>query len=214
MSTYIQDIVDIMAFVLNDKDHITYDESVLLAAINQAIISVCLVRPDAYSEIDVVQTKAGSKQTLPDSAIRLISPCYRIEESEQVPVNLVSRRDLDNLNPGWIGQTTGKPVELAYDERLPSYYWCNPPALEGETLELAYTAIPDRIVSPQDEFPLSVKYVPPVTEYAYYLLFSRDSENNRTQQSAQSHLTVFKTLLGMKATADAQVSPVMVKEGG
>ena len=201
-------LIKLVSFILNDAAHVTYTEPDLLAAFNQSVKSTCLVRPDASSDISEVVLVAGSRQRLPPEALRLIAPCYRLDDDgKRYPLELVSRHDLDRLQPNWIN-AAGIVRELAIDERLPDFYWCNAPAREGEKLELAYNTLPESFTALTGQFPLSAKYEPVVAEYMLYLLLNRDSADTVNVQLAFSHLDTFRTLLGLKTQAEQMTSPV------
>lgn len=205
----VSECMELVSFILNDVDHVTYTEPVLVNACNMSVRSVCSVRPDASTAMGQVILVDGVMQELPAGGLRLLDYGYRIDpDGQRMPLNMVSRHDLDRLEPGWAAQPGGVVRELAYDERIPRLFWCVPPAVSGSVVEVLYSTLPEPVVSLDDPFPLSDKYSPVIAEYILYLIFSRDSESQAHQGKASAHLQACYQLLGMKMQSDAKVSPI------
>jgi len=206
----VAELLEPLAFTLNDESHVTYPVKHLLSAINNGCRMIAILRPDASTETEPVTLKAGALQHLPDKAQRLLQGCYRMEgEQPTTPLELVNRSDLDRLDPGWQNREATEDVqELMYDERFPKTYWCYPPAVEGLQLQLSFSVMPKRVASEDDDFPLSEKYIPVVIEWVLYLMWSRDAENSMNQQRASEHRNQFYAMLQIKTQADQMVSPI------
>ncbi len=204
-------------FILNDSDYVTYTKEDRVRALNSACMAIIIPRPDACVGIDPVELRKGPHQKLPEGSLRLLEPCYLLDEegNRQWPVELIVRSEQDRLDPDWIHQAqTTEIIEIMYDERTPQHYWVNPPAEEGTRLELATSVRPDPMTAMDSEFPMSDKYATVAMEWVLYLLFSRDSEHSTNQARAASHRSNFYTLLGMKGEAEQLVSPVGQSTGG
>lgn len=204
----VSEVLQTVTFILNDRDMVTHTQTDLLYAVNMAIRVICDIRSDASSAIGEVVLEDGILQSLPDGGLRLLDSCYRMNDDDTFsPLQLISRKDMDRLDPTWPSAPAGKVREIAYDERHPGRFWTIPPAVAGDRLELMYSTVPDQVTEPEDRLPVSDKYAPMVVEYVLYLMFSRDSENSRNQNRASGHLQTCLQLLGMKSKADLQVSP-------
>ena len=206
----VSDLTEPLSFILNDTLKTTYPKPAMISAVNNGCRMVALVRPDVSTEVGTVKLKEGTRQELPDNAMRLLDTCYLVEEGKPVlPVELIMRSDLDRLVPKWQQQeTTSHVTEVMYDERFPKIYWCNPPAKAGVELQLSYSIMPKIVKDEDDNFPLTEKYVPVVMEWILYLMFSRDSESRVNQQRAVDHRNQFYTMLGIKTQSDKEVSPL------
>ena len=204
----VTEVLKPVLFILNDTGMVTHTESDLISAVNMAIRIICTVRVDASTAVQMVILVDGALQDLPEGGLRLLDSCYRLQDERPVsPLKLISRSDLDRLDPLWITQPVGDVRELAYDERLPGQFWCVPPAEAGVKLQLLVSTLPEIISQLTDTVPLSDKYMPAIVEYVLYLMFSRDSENARNSNRAAGHLQTFFSLLGAKSQAEMQVSP-------
>ncbi len=204
----ISEVLQPVTFILNDVGMVTHTEINLLAAVNMAVRVICTARADASTEIGQVILVDGILQDLPDGGIRLLDSCYRVNADNTLfPLELISRKDMDRLDPTWPSQPAGDVRELAYDERHPGKFWCVPPAKSNDTLLLMYSTLPGLVSELSADLPIAEKYSPMVVEYVLYLMFSRDSENSRNQNRASGHLQTCLQLLGLKSQADLQVSP-------
>lgn len=206
----VSDLTEPLSFILNDTLKTTYPRPAMMSAINNGCRMVALVRPDVSTEVGTVELKSGTHQQLPDGAMRLLDTCYLVEDDKPVlPVELISRSDLDRLLPKWQKQDlTDKVTEVMYDERFPKTFWCNPPSNDGVKLQISYSVMPKVVNSEEDDFPLSEKYVPVVMEWVLYLMFSRDAENSMNQQRAADHRNQFYSMLAIKTQSDKEVSPL------
>lgn len=98
----VSDLTEPLSFILNDTLKTTYPLPVMISAINNGCRMVALVRPDVSTTVEAVVLKEGTRQTLPDNAMRLLDTCYMMENDKPAsPVELVIRSDLDRLNPQW-----------------------------------------------------------------------------------------------------------------
>ncbi len=206
----VSDLTEPLSFILNDTLKTTYPKPAMISSVNNGCRMVALVRPDVSTEVGIVTLAEGTKQALPEDAVRLLDTCYLIKDSKPVtPVELVMRSDLDRLVPKWQQQDNSDTVtEVMYDERCPDVFWCNPPSKAGVELQMSYAVMPPIITDYEDKFPLSPKYVPVVMEWVLYLMFSRDSENSMNQQRAADHRNQFYLMLNIKTQSDKEVSPM------
>ena len=117
----ISEIIKSLSFILNDTAEITYPRPDLISAINNGCRMVALMRPDSSSETDFVTLVAGSKQKLPDKALRLFESCYT---ETGKPIEMINRKDLDRLVPDWMDTAPNEQItEIMYDERVPDTFY-------------------------------------------------------------------------------------------
>ena len=205
----ISELIKSLSFILNDTAEITYPRPDLISAINNGCRMVALVRPDASSETGYVSLVDGAKQQLPEKAMRLFDSCYA---ENGHPIEMISRKDLDRLVPDWMDtEPSSQVTEIMYDERIPHTFYTYPPAKAGAQIELSYSIMPAVVTDPEDDFPLTEKYIPAVMEWVFYLMFSRDAENSQNQQRAADHRNQFYQMLGSKTQVDFSFAPKPAK---
>lgn len=200
---FVADLISMAAETLQDEQHTTYTQAQLMQGINQACLTIALVKPESCSELMICRLRAGRIQTLPDEALRLLDAMYRLDASHQpeAPIVLVDQKDFEFL-PG----AEGPVANVAYNEKLANAFFVDPPAIDGDALLLLCSKIPVLVIQPDDPFPLSAKYSQPALEYLLYLMFRRDSERTPNAQRAQAHRQAFFDLLQLKSAGDATVS--------
>ncbi len=212
----VSEVFDPVIFILNDRKMVTYTESDLMSALNNSLRMVVSVRPDACTDIGIIELYDGSKQVLPDHALRLLDGCYLLDSGERVvsALELTNRQDLDRISPMWqVDPPSEHVTEIMYDERFPRFFWTYPPAIKGTKLQIAYSMMPETVNSKEDSYPISDKYVPASIEWMLYMLFSRDAENSINQQRATDHRSVFFGVMQAKTQSDTIISPVQQSSG-
>ncbi|WP_420588234.1 DUF6682 family protein [Bacterioplanoides sp.] len=201
----VRDIFNTVSFILSDTSNVTWTEPDLINALNNACRMVVICRPDACSTIGDVTLKEGAQQRIPDDGLRLIDTYYN---ESGIPIRMVSRRDVDRINPDWMHMNpTDDVLEVMYDGRIPDVFYVYPPAKEGRVIRLGYSLMPDVVNTADDPFPLPEKYSPAVIEWMLYQLFSLDSRNAQSQQQASAHSQQFYQILQVKTQADVMVAP-------
>ncbi|MFN9904102.1 MAG: DUF6682 family protein, partial [bacterium] len=63
--------------------------------------------------------------------------------SKKKPVQLVSRKSMDTMRPGWYTETSSVNIEkYMYDGRVPKEFLVYPPATTLAQLEIIYATVP------------------------------------------------------------------------
>ncbi len=210
------DIVARVAEVLQDVSGVIWTSSQVKQWLHEAELSVCFVRPDAYSVMAPLPLVADTRQSLDNLIgqpvpIRLLD-VVRNTTALNAPgkaVRRIARGDLDAADPDWhIATAVVAPTEFCFDDRSPRELYVNPPADGTGLIEVLYAAVPpaydlgdaNQLIAVRDS------YVPALIEWALYRCFSRDSEMTRNWQRGQTHLQSFFNVLGIKTNSDRAVS--------
>lgn len=192
---------------LNDVEKITYTEALLLSALNQALVLLVLVRPDASAAFHTLACAEGTRQVLPADGLRLLKVVRNIKPDGKPGriVNLVNQHDLDAADPDWHSGTPKQIIkEYMFDERSPTSFYIYPPAIEGTKLDIEYSKHPGQMTSLQQELPVSDIYRQPLQEFILYKLLSGEGGQGQGMQ----HYNNGMALLGGKVTGDRYVAPV------
>lgn len=192
---------------LNDPDATTWSDSALIIALNQALLMLSLVRPDATSRIATIPLEEGSRQLIPDDGVRLLRVVRNISATGAIgrAVRLVQQEDMDSMSPDW-HNTSGLIVkEYMFDSRSPEHFYIYPTVPAESKLEIEYSSYAEPVteLNVTDALPVSPIFAQPVQELMLYKLLSGDSVNGN---SGNDHLRVAMELLGVKDVQDERVS--------
>jgi len=104
MTILAQDLINDIAAELSDPQFVTWSADELLAYLNAATLRVCLVRPDASSSVESLQLVAGTKQSIPATARRLLGIDRNMGADGSTPGKVITstdKRSMDLYNPNW-----------------------------------------------------------------------------------------------------------------
>jgi hypothetical protein len=137
--------------------------------------------------------------------------------SRKRPVQLVSRKSMDSMRPGWYTETPSVNIEkYVYDARVPKEFLVYPPATTLAQLEIIYTTVPEphtltenQLINPAtaEVIRLDDIYGSPLLDYVMYRAYSKDSENPNNAARAVAHYQAMTTSLGFKVQSDESVQP-------
>ncbi len=192
---------------LNDPEAITWPDAVLILALNEALRTLVLVRPDASPKISTIMILEGTRQYIPDDGLRLLRVIRNINPDDSVgqAVRLVQQEDMDSMSPSW-HTTQGYLVkEYMFDSRTPKYFYIYPSVTPGQKLEIEYSAKADIVtdLTLNEALPVPEIFSQPIQEIMLYKLLSGDSTNGN---SGAQHLQTAMELLGIKDSGDDRAS--------
>ncbi|WP_151721061.1 phage adaptor protein [Acinetobacter ursingii] len=214
MSVTCQFLLDgVSATQLNDVDKTTWSEELLLSALNQALVMLVLIRPDATAKIHTFECVKGTRQNLPVDGVRLLKVVRNIDAAGEIgrSIKLVNISDLDAVSPNWHSRPPVAVVkEYMFDERAPKWFYVYPPANQGVKVEIEYSASPPEITDPSQPLPVDIVFMQPLQEFMIYKLLSGDGGKGVGMQ----HLDVGLKLIGAKPTIDNYLSPAKETKAG
>jgi hypothetical protein len=214
------DIIAGAANALSDEDHVTWTLGDLIRDINSAQQQIAILRPDASSAVQALQLVAGTKQSIPAGARRLLGLTRNLGSDGNTPgkpITVVDRESLDLLSLYWHSGTGKTAVQhFTYDERTPEVFYVYPPvsATTAVHVEASISEVPAAVANEGDELALNDIYQNAVLEWVLYRAFSVETDSQTSANEAAKHHRAFYEALGMKYKSDLTFSPSKeVKDG-
>ena len=202
--------------LLNDVGFVRWPKTELLGFLNAAQKAIVLRRPDAYTvNEDDFSCVVGTKQTLPEDALRLIDIT---NNGSGMSIRGPYQKDiLDNNYPNWYGGKTATEAELyLYDERNPKAFHLYPGVIANSVISIVYSKVPPVITEQQNTdgeiIALDDIYENAISEWIMYRCYSKDAEYAANPNKAAMHLSAFKTQIGEKSQADNSMAKETVKD--
>lgn len=200
-------VQDLQVTQLNDPEGVTWTEAQLISALNQALRTLTLLRPECTAKEAVIDLVNGARQKIPADGFRLIRVIRNVRASGEMGqvIRLVKKEDLDSASHSWMSAAGTHVKEYMFDRRIPKQFFIYPNVVEGSQVEIEYSARAD-IVTPEnfdDDLPVDVIYSQPVQELMMYKLLSGDTSNGT---SGAEHLQLAAELLGIKDVQDELLS--------
>ncbi len=197
--------------------------------LNEAYLSIVLLRPDANAKCATFTCAAGTKQAVTassggfPSALGLLDITRNVlSTSDKKVVRVVARSVLDDQRPSWHTETQTNNIQhYTYDPRNPKEFYVYPPALATAQLEVIYTDSPgthslsasalDPTGSNTEVIKLDDIYLSPITDWILYRAYSKDSEHGSNEARAMASYQAFANAIGTKTQVDAAVTPTPSK---
>lgn len=210
------EIIDRARVVLNDADGVRWLDSEFFKWINDAQRVIALVRPDSVVSNVTLTLAAGTKQTLPAEALRLLDVVRNITQAGAGAraVRHVDRDVLDTQNPEWHSESGVQTIKnYVYDNRDPKTFYVYPPALSTSRLEVIYSKNPTDVTTLSSVLAVADIYSDPLLNYVLYRAYSKDAEFAQNATLAAGYLATFNSMLGLKTSKDAAYSPDLHSKG-
>ena len=203
---------------LNDPSAVTWSNTVLINALNEALQALVSYRPDAASYTTMMLLVAGTRQTLPSDGVRLLKVIRNKGVSGLSDAGRAIRKaDMlvqDALLPDW-HLTNGQTVidEYFYDPLQPKEFYVYPhaPVSPQIGIDISYVRVLPTITATTDTFPVDDYFAPAIQEWMLYSIWGSDDEQSPNYGAAQGHLQTFFNLLQVKSNSDVASSPRAVK---
>jgi hypothetical protein len=213
------EIISELGKQLNDVDQVTWTEASLIEYINSAQEMIVSIRPDAYSVITTMQMAAGSKQTIPSSALRLVDVKRNMGTDGNTPGRVVLPTEADALDLFQFNWNAATQVEVVknffYDERTPNSFYVDPPSDGTGYLEVAISRVPTKVTAAGDTLVLKDIYRNHIVQWCMFRAYSIEVDSVASRDRANNHQGAFYAMMGRKFERDAQFSPSEeVQRGG
>lgn len=206
----VETIIKRVNTLLVDPTYTRWPKQELLDYYNDATKAIVLVRPDAHTKNAEFTCVAGTKQTLPSDALRLIEV---LRNANGKVVRFVPRKALDDSYPEWhSGETATTVACYCYEERDPKSFYLHPGPAADVKVDVIYS------VAPQSKLLAAVEhattpaladlddiYINPMIDFMLYRCFSKDAEYAANSNRAAGHYNAFLQQLGEKTQADANM---------
>ncbi|ARZ00537.1 hypothetical protein AXW37_06420 [Yersinia ruckeri] len=187
---------------LKDTAWLRWPLAELCADYNDAVRAVILARPDAGATTEILTSVIGTRQQLPEGAIRLIE---MVKLQDGRALRPVPRDVLDCQYPDW-HQMTG-PVECyIYNESVPKTYYLFPGPDRAQHIEAVVARIPPPVMithlKDRTPVPIDELYVNPLVDWILFRAFSKDGDAGANLNLAMQHYQAFSEQLGVKQNAE------------
>jgi hypothetical protein len=223
-TTKVIDVISRVEAILQDAN-VRWPRVELQRWLNEAYLSIVLLRPDANAKCATFTCAAGTKQQLTASsggfptALRLLDITRNVlSTSNKKVVRVVARSVLDDQRPGWHAEAESNDIQhYTYDPRHPKEFYVYPPATNSAEVEMIYTDAPgshsltesqlDPANNHAEVIQLDDIYLSPITDWVLYRAYSKDAEYGANEQRAAAAFQTFNAAIGTKTQVDAAVSP-------
>jgi hypothetical protein len=178
----------------------------LLDWINDAQREVVVAKPEASGVITDITCVQGTKQSIPNTGIRLLSV---IRNTGGKSIRRVDRNVMDSENPDWHNATASNTADhYIFDTDAPTVFYVYPPqtATPGQ-IEINYSAAPTDLSALGDTIDLPDIYMNAILDFVLYRAYMKDTEYAGNLNRASSHYNAFYTSLGQKTQAEAATDP-------
>lgn len=220
MAISAQSIIRRVVETLQDPTSIRWPVPELVRYLNDGQREIKLHRPDTVRQTGDIALVAGSRQTLPANADKLIEIWHN--KASKRAVQMVDRRILDDQTPGWHALPGSADIlHYTYDARVPTEFFVYPPAVGGNSLVGAFSVNPTDIAEPAD----GVLYTAVVgdvavidalanclQDYILYRAYTKDSEYAGNGARAQGHYAAFANALGIEVKGTMGVMPSTLRK--
>lgn len=206
MATKVRSILNRAAALLNDEEHVRWEESELLEWLNDGQRVVAKgPATDVYVLRDNITAVAGTVQDLPDDAIRLVDVVKNV--SNGVAIVQSDYAIVDVMSTAWRSATQGAAEVYFFDERNPKQFEVYPPQSGGELIEVVYNAQPSNAVV-TGNITISDMYADSLIDYVVYRGLSKDTEDSAPDLArATQFYRAFLTGIGYKDSVDTATEP-------
>jgi hypothetical protein len=206
MATTVRSLLNRSASLLNDEEHIRWEEAELLEWLNDGQRAVAKgPATDAYVLRDNVTAAAGTVQALPTDGIRLVDVVKSV--SNGAAIHQSDYAIVDILSSTWRAASVGVAENYFYDERNPKEFEVYPPQSGGELIEIVYNAVPGD-VTVTSNIVISDMYADSLIDYICFRVFSKDTEDSSGELGrATAFYRAFLTGIGFKEDVDMKIEP-------
>ena len=214
--------------IIRNVEHVLQDTSIrwprteLQNWVNEAYLSVILLRPDANAKAGSFTCAVGSRQSLTAqfaSGLKLLDITRNLAaSSDKKAIRLVARSVLDDQRPAWHAETGTVNIQhYMYDPRQPKEFFVYPPATTSSQIEVVYSdavtahALTESQLDPTGSnatvILLDDIYKSPITDWVLYRAYSKDAEYGANEARAAASYQAFAAALGQKTQVDAAAAP-------
>jgi len=208
----VSDVLTRTTEALNDPTYERWTQASQIRYVNEAVLAVLAIRPDAYPVSGNLTLVAGSSQTLPPGALRLLDISHNVGGNI---VTYLDREVMDRLMPSWRSATESLRIKhWMYENKVPKKFDVYPPAKLGAVLYGTWSAVPTALTALGDTLAIDDIYMTPVVEFVLYKCYLIDTEFSLQPNIAGTHMNMFSMLMGQKTSKDVAYSPDLNQKGG
>lgn len=222
MSTVkVVDLISRAHTILLDATAVRWTALELQGWLNDAYKEIVTLHPDANTQTDTFTCSAGYRQDIsaayPEAYLLLEVISNKAATSKKKPVQLVSRKSMDTMRPGWYTETATVNIEkYMYDGRVPKEFLVYPPATTLAQLEIIYATVPAPHTLTEQQLMnsataetirLDVIYSNPLLNYILFRAYNKDSEQQGNAERSAAYYQAMVASLNFKVQSDESVQP-------
>lgn len=195
-------ILDTAAALLNDPRGEFWPRAELLKYLNAGLKAMVPLVPSQFSNTRTLTLAAGARQTLPSGSVALLQAHCVVNADDSIGrgVRNVLKSALDAVSPSWMSATSGVTREVAYDPKVPTEYWVNPPASAGAKIQ-ATTADEPGDVHVFDDVPVDERFHAPLIDYVLFRALTKDADFAKQDTRAAQHYQAFQEGVSGRSSA-------------
>jgi hypothetical protein len=203
-------VIDLLLDYDRADDEARWTDAEIIRWINDSRMAIITRRPVACSKIATVPLVAGTYQTIPANGVVLFDLICNMGLSGTVPGRAIRRTDRQNLDDEefyWHKAAAKAEIsQYTFDDRSPKDYFVWPPAVEGATVRMSYSAIPTEVTALDDTLDIGLEVMDAVVNYVAYRAKAKDSQYANAAEAAAFY-GAFSDALGTQTQTQAAASP-------
>lgn len=194
--TAVVDLIDVVSGLLVDPGNDNWPVATLVEYLNDGLRTLAKYAPAQFYEYTTLTLVDGAKQTLPATAVRIVSPGFSLDGSGNRvrSIRLVDKDLLDAASPTWQAAAIGVTRQLALSPGNTNEYWVSPPGVAGATIEAQVEAVPATLTQ-SSSIPVDAMYEPALVDYVLFRAYSQDAEYAAQDGRASLHYQRFMSVV-------------------
>jgi hypothetical protein len=197
------------------QDGTRWTNAELVNWLNEAYSGMVDIIPSAFTVVGEMTLVAGTRQTIPDEAERLIDVIRNT--SSAAGGEVVTRTTMSAMNLArrrWHAETATASIEnFMFDDMSQRSFYVYPPALPTAKLEILYTKAPEAHAATEaktdsvEPLKLSDSYAPILLDLVLARAYAKDSESQANAARATMHTQAAQSAMALKVQALNGTSP-------
>ena len=201
---------------LNDVAGTRWPASELVDHLNDGLLELVDLRPDATATTASVTLEEGVRQAVPSNCQKLMD----IPRNTNGPgIRKIMRQTMDLFNSDWYQDPESSTIlHFMHDEREPLVFEVYPPATAtGAAVDMMYSAAPTPIATPSGtdyttvvgDIDVQDTYKTPLVAYVLYKAWTKDGEFGANMAMGTAQYELFKSLLSSDVESRSAVKPTV-----
>lgn len=188
MTTTVTSVISRAATILQDVAMSRWTQAMHLTNLNEGMLALVNIKPDANTKTATVALVAGAKQTMPADCIGIVELRQNQNGASILPCD---RGALDAFSHLWMTTPTANTVKHYMDDPQPSTFYVYPAqSASPASVVMTYVAIP-ATVAYGDNIGVRDIYADSLVSYLLYKAYAIEDEAGAAEKSL-AYLQMFK----------------------
>jgi len=194
-----------LGLALHDENEEIWTSDLKVHFINEALLAVASVRPDAVATSSLLTLIANTpRQSIPTGGYRLLNV---LMNKTGVPIKKTTREDLNDTVPSWTVTESDVIENFAFDEENPTEFWVQPVPESALEILITYATEPVTFAAGASSIGISDIYIPAIKHFVLSKCYGMQTRGADYQKSLQC-MTDFYKVLGLKFQSDTVLNAV------